>query len=77
MSSCNLGIYGAEQPPVSEAIVDLPLLAALQQFEYQATNRMLLAVSEEYGDSGTTQKKDVKKTQAKIIPSNLSKHCVL
>ena len=77
MSSCNLGIYGAEQTPVSEAIVDLALLAALQQFEYQATNRMLLAAPEEYGDSGTTKKKDVKKRPAKIIPSSLSKHCVL
>ena len=38
----------------------LVLLAALKQFEYQATNRLLLAASEEYGDSGTTQKKDVK-----------------
>ena len=33
--------------PVSEAIVDLVLLA---------TNGLLLAASEEYGDSGTTQK---------------------
>ena len=43
----------------------LVLPAALKQFEYQATNRLLLAVSEEYGDSGTTQKKDVKKSPAK------------
>ena len=42
----------------------LVLLAALKQFEYQATNRLLLTASEEYGDSGTTQKKDVKKTPA-------------
>ena len=28
----------------------------LEQFEYQATNRLLLAASEEYGDSGTTRK---------------------
>ena len=53
----------------------LVLLAALKQFEYQATNRLLLAVSEEYGDSGTTQKKDVKKTPAKMLPSIPSKHC--
>ena len=33
----------------------LVLLAALKQFEYQATNRLLLGVSVEYGDSGTTQ----------------------
>ena len=37
------------------------LPATLKQFEYQALNR-LLAVLEKYGDSGTTQKKDVKKT---------------
>ena len=47
----------------------LVLLAALKQFEYQATNRLLL-VSEEYGDSGTTQKKDVKKTPAKNATIN-------
>ena len=77
MSSCNLGIYGAEQTPVSEATVTwCMLLAALEQFEYQATNRLLLAASEEYGDSGTTQKMDVKKTPAKILPSTLSKHCM-
>ena len=75
MSSCILGIYGADQTSIPEAIVDLVLLAALEQFEYQATNRLLLAASEEY--SGTTQKKDVKKTPAKILPSSLSKHCVL
>ena len=54
----------------------LVLLAALKQFEYQATNRLLLAASEEHGDSGTTQKKDVKKTPAKMLPSTLSKHCM-
>ena len=54
----------------------LVLLAALKQLEYQATNRLLLAASEEYGDSGTTQKKDVKKTPAKMLLSTLSKHCM-
>ena len=43
---------------------------APKQFEYQATNRLLLAESEEYGDSSTTQK-DVK-TPAKTLPSTLS-----
>ena len=52
------------------------LLAVLKQFKYQATNRLLLAALEEYGDSGTTQKKDVKKTLAKMLPSTLSKHCM-
>ena len=37
---------------------------------------MLLAVLEEYEDSGTTQKKDVKKKPAKMLPSTLSKHCM-
>ena len=46
------------------------------QFKYQATNRLLLTASEEYVDSGTTQKKDVKKTPAKMLPSTLSKHCM-
>ena len=31
---------------------------------------------EEYEDSGTTQKKDVKKKPAKMLPSTLSKHCM-
>ena len=44
-------------------IVDLVLIAALEQFEYQAI------VLEEYGDSNThtTQEKDVK-TLAKMLP---------
>ena len=45
------------------------LLAALEKFKYQATNRLLLAVLEEYGDSGTAQKKDVKKAPVKMLPS--------
>ena len=54
------------------------LLAALEQFDYQATDRLLLAVLEEYEDSGTTQKEDVKKTPAKMLPSTLSNIvCVL
>ena len=50
----------------------LVLPAALKQFKYQATNRLLLGVSEEYGDSGTTQK-DVK-TPSKMLLSSPSKH---
>ena len=34
--------------------VDSVLLSALKQFEYQGTNRLLLAVIEEYEDLGTT-----------------------
>ena len=34
---------------------------------------MLIAALEEYEDSGTTQKEDVKKTPAKMLPSI---HCV-
>ena len=36
--------------------VDLVLLAALEQFKYQAINRLLFAALEGYEDSGTTQK---------------------
>ena len=43
------------------------LLPALEQFEDQTTNRMLLSVLEEYGDSGTILKESVKKTPAKIL----------
>ena len=56
--------------------VDSVLLAALEQFDYQATNRLLLAALEEYEDSGTTQKEDVKKTPAKMLPLTRSKHCM-
>ena len=52
------------------------LLAAIEQFEDQATNRLLIAALEEYEDSGTTQKEDVKKTPAKMLPSTLSKDCM-
>ena len=36
--------------------IDLVLLAAIEQFEDQATSRLLIALLEEYEDSGTTQK---------------------
>ena len=49
-------------------------LGAVEQFEDQATNRLLIVVLEEYEDSGTTQKEDVKKTPAKMLPS--TKHYV-
>ena len=47
--------------------VDSVLLAALEQFEYQATNRPLLAALEKYEDSGTTQKEDVNKRPTKML----------
>ena len=50
------------------------LLASIGQFEDQATNRLLIAVLEEYEDSSTTQKENVKKTPAKMLPS--TKHCM-
>ena len=50
-------------------------VAALEQFKYQTTNRPLLSALEEYEDSGTTQKEDVK-TPAKMLPPALSKHCI-
>ena len=59
---------------LNEATVDLVLLAAIEQFKYQATNR--LHWRNIYEDSGTTQKEDVKKTPAKTLPSTLSKHCM-
>ena len=59
------------EPNNHQFLKPLVLLAALKQFEYQATNRLLLAASEECGDSGTTQKKDVKKTPATMLPSTL------
>ena len=39
-------------------------LGAIEQFEDQAANRLLIAALEENEDSGTTQKEDVKKTPA-------------
>ena len=54
---------------MNEATIDSVLLAAIEQFEDQATNRLLTAVLEEYEDSGTTQK-DVKKTPAKNAAFN-------
>ena len=48
------------------------LLAALEQFEDQATNRLLLAALDM---TGTTQKKEEIKAPAKMILSTLSKHC--
>ena len=49
------------------------LLAALEQFEYQGINRLLLAVLGEYEDSGTTQEEDV---NIKMLPSSQTKHCM-
>ena len=50
------------------------LLAALEAVQVPSstcTNRLLLAVLEELEDSGTTQKEDIKKTPAKMLPSIL------
>ena len=52
------------------------LLAAIEPFEDQATNRLLIAELEEYEDSGTAQKEAVKKTPAKMLLSTLSNHCM-
>ena len=61
---------------LNEATTDLVLLAAIEQFKDQATNRLLITALEEYEDSGTTQKEDVKNTPAKMLPS--TKHvCVI
>ena len=55
---------------MNEATADMVLLSAIEQFEDQTTTRVLM---EEYEDSGTTQKEDVKKTPAKMLPST---HCM-
>ena len=59
---------------LNEATADLVLLAVLEQFMYQATNRLILAMWEEYEDSGTTQKEDAKKTPAKMFQPTLNIH---
>ena len=41
--------------------------------EHGRYSRVLIAALEEYEDSGTTQKEDVKKTLAKMLPST---HCM-
>ena len=61
---------------LNEATIESVLLAAIEQFEDQATNRLLIAALEEYEDSGTTQKEDVKKTPAKMLSSTQSKDCL-
>ena len=57
---------------LNEATVDLLSLAALEQFDYQATNMLLLIAFEEYEDSATGPK-DGKKTPANMLPPTLSK----
>ena len=66
------------QPPLvwkflneSAEVFDLVLLAAIEQFENQATDRLQLSALEQYEDSDTTQKEDAK-TTAKMLPSTLS-----
>ena len=54
--------------PASEATFDLVLLAALEQFQYQATNRLLVPALEEYEVRHNT-KEDAKK--AKMLLSTL------
>ena len=54
--------------------VDSVLRAALEQFKYQATNRLLLVALKKYEDSGITQK-DVKKTPTYNATINIV--CVL
>ena len=61
---------------MNEATIDLGILPAVEQFKDKATNRLLIAVLEEYDDSGTTQKEVVKKTPAKMLPSTVSEHCM-
>ena len=58
----------------NEATIDSVLLASIGQFKDQATNKLVIAALEEYEDPSTTQKEDVKKTPAKMLPS--TKHCM-
>ena len=58
---------------MNETTIDSVVLAAIEQFEDQTTTRLLIAALEEHEDSGTTQKKDVKKTPAKMLSST---HCM-
>ena len=48
---------------LNEVTVDSLLLASLEQFKDQATNRLLLFALKEYEDLGTTQKE----TPAKML----------
>ena len=54
------------------------LLAAIEWFTNQATNRLLLAVLVKYEDSGTTQK-NKEETPAKMLPSfiNIDVSCTI
>ena len=61
---------------LNEATIDSVLLVAVEQFEDQTTTRLLITALEEHEDLGTTQKEDVKKTPAKMLPSTQSKHCM-
>ena len=61
---------------LNEATIDSVLLAEVEQFEDKATNRWLIAVLEEYENSRTTQKENVKKTPAKMLPLTLSELCM-
>ena len=56
-----------------KATIDSVLLAAIEKLEDQTTTRVLITAWEEYKNSGTTQKEDVKKTPAKMLPST---HCM-
>ena len=58
---------------LNEATIDSVLL---ERFKDQTTTRLLIAVLEEMKTLGTTQKEDVKKTPAKMLPSTLNKHCM-
>ena len=52
---------------LNEATIDSVLLAAIEQFEDRATNRLLIAALE---DSGTTQKEDVFALKIIFMPFN-------
>ena len=59
---------------LNEAAIDSLLLVALEQFEDQATNGLLLSLC--IGGIWHNTKEDAKKTSAKMLPSTLNTHCL-
>ena len=53
------------------------LLAALEQFKDQATDRLLLLTLKKYEDSSTREKEDVRKTAAEMLAQlYVNIHCM-
>ena len=71
IESLRVNNYQFLRPPplvwwvLNEATVDSAPLDALEQFEDQATNRLLLSALEGCEDQGTTQQKRIRRHQPK------------